>query len=148
MIPFSYQTETEIIDAVFFQTGIVADSQGRVFHGIKGIMELSRRIRVVGSCYRGMDEVLVEMMAMCPVNIVPGEKQYPRMLVDEDQGRRYFVFMSSDGHGIAVEECDSDKEIYLYDEWDVGKPIASFNLWEDYLDAILRFALEEARKAS
>ena len=148
MIPFSYQTETEIIDAVFFQTGIVADSQGRVFHGIKGIMERARRIRVVGSCYRGMDEVLVEMMAMCPVNIVPGERQYPRMFVDEEQGRRYFVFMSSDGHGIAIEEGDSEKNIYLYDEWDVIKPVARFETWDRYLEAVICFALEETKKAT
>lgn len=148
MIPFSYQTETEIIDAVFFQTGIVADSQGRVFHGMKGIMELARRIRVVGSCYRGMDEVIAEMMAMCPVNIVPGEKQYPRMFVDEEQGRRYFVFMSSDGHGFAIEEGDSEKKIHLYDEWDVVKPIARFESWDPYLESILRIARDEAKKAS
>lgn len=147
MIPFSYQTETEIIDAVFFQTGIVADSHGRVFHGMKGIMEMSRRIRVVGSCYRGMDDVLVQMMAMCPVNIVPGEKQYPRMFVDEEQGRRHFVFMSSDGHGFAIEEGDSEKNIYLYEEWDVIKPIAHFETWDSYLEAILRHALEEAKKS-
>ena len=147
MIPFSYQTETEIIDAVFFQTGIAADSQGRVFHGMKGILELARRVRVVGSCYRRMDETLVQMMEMCPVNIVPGEKQYPRMFVDEEQGRRYFVFMSSDGHGIAIEEGDSEKNIYLYDEWDVVKPIARFESWEFYLDAILRQALDEAKKS-
>ncbi len=148
MIPFSYQTETEIIDAVFFSTGIVADSQGRVFQGMKGIMEMARRIRVVGSCYRGMDEVLAEMMAMCPVNIVPGEKQYPRMFVDEEQGRRYFVFMSSDGQGIAIEEGDSEKNIYLYDEWDVVKPIYRLNSWKEFLEGVLEACRDEAKKAS
>ncbi len=148
MIRFQYITNEETVDAVFFQTGLIADEKGRIFRGIDELQSSSINIRIFGCPFRGMMDVIIELMRMCPVNVDPGAKQYPRMFIDDGDGFDHFVFLTSEGHGIAFTDGDPDKVIRLYDEWDTVKIMALYGMWDDYKRGVLVHCKDEAKKVS